>query len=435
MTMGKQHIYDHDSLYSFLRPYVDWVCRNSYRKYEVKGLENIPSDGAVILAPNHCNTLMDALVILAAFKNETVFGARADLFKKPAIAKIMFFLRILPMVRQRDGLRNVLKNHETTEIIVDTIDHGVRFCMFPEGRHRPARSIMHLGKGIFRAALAADDKFGSAKPVYIVPVGLEYGDYFNYRSTCLLSFGKPVDVSGIVRNSGISHEGQLIDHLRSDLYTKMSELITFLPDDESLDAKWVLLKMLAVKEKRSKDLSENMAANRRIADIIGKKFSGKGEAADALLDRIRNFNKRRLEKKVSIYAFGKENIRRDFSMSLMADLLIGPWFLLCCIAALPQIILSLVLERKIKDRAFHNTARYGVHLALGPFMFILWSVLAGCFLPWMVAIPAVLLTIPAYWWAFDCIRAFRRTESAWQLMSDRKLMDEYNSIIKDFETL
>jgi 1-acyl-sn-glycerol-3-phosphate acyltransferase len=74
---------------------------------------------------------MDALVILQAFKDESVFGARADIFNKPFIAKIMTFVRILPMVRQRDGLRNVLKNNETQEIIVDTLENKVRFCMYP----------------------------------------------------------------------------------------------------------------------------------------------------------------------------------------------------------------------------------------------------------------------------------------------------------------
>ncbi|MGM9736062.1 MAG: 1-acyl-sn-glycerol-3-phosphate acyltransferase [Candidatus Cryptobacteroides sp.] len=433
--MGKQNIYDHDSVYSFLRPYVDWVCRNSYRKYEVTGRENLPEDGAVILAPNHCNTLMDALVILAAFKDETVFGARADLFNKPAIAKIMYFLRILPMVRQRDGLRNVLKNYETTEVISETLGHDVRFCMFPEGRHRPARSIMPLAKGIFRAALAANAKFGEEKPVYIVPVGLEYGDYFNYRSTCLMTIGKPMNVSEFVRETDITHEGQLIESLREKLRSRMSELITFLPDDESLDAKWVLLKMLAVKQKQSNDLSEKMASNRRIAEVIEKKFADKGKAADALLDKVRKFNGKRLKKKISIYSFGKKNTRRDFFLSLAADLIIAPSFLFFCLAALPQILLSVFLTDRIKDRAFHNTARYGVHLALGPLMFILWSILAGCFLPWMVAVPVVLLTIPAYWWAFDCFRILKMTASTYNLMSNRDLMDEHDSIINEFERL
>ena len=84
--MGKTKIYEKDFGYTLLKPCVDWCSRHSYNRIEVKGRENIPAAGAVIIAPNHCNTLMDALVILQAFQDESVFGARADMFKRPLIA-------------------------------------------------------------------------------------------------------------------------------------------------------------------------------------------------------------------------------------------------------------------------------------------------------------------------------------------------------------
>ena len=196
--MARNKIYENDLWYTILKPVVDGIFKHSYRKVSVKGEENIPTDGPVILAPNHCNTLMDALVILRAHRKPTVFGARADMFNNKIVAKIMYFMRILPMVRQRDGLRNVLKNVETQDIIVETLENDVRFCIFPEGRHRAAKSLLPLGKGIFRAALAANEKFGEKKPVYIVPVGLEYGDFFRFRSTSLATYGKAINVTEFV---------------------------------------------------------------------------------------------------------------------------------------------------------------------------------------------------------------------------------------------
>ena len=157
----RKNIYDKDLGYTLLKPIVDWNVRRSYRKVEVRGKENIPADGAVIIAPNHCNTLMDALVILRSFCDETVFGARADMFNNSFVAKLMYFIRILPMVRQRDGLRKVLKNYETQEIIVSTLKNKVRFCMFPEGKHRPAHSLQILGKGTFRAATCSISRLTS----------------------------------------------------------------------------------------------------------------------------------------------------------------------------------------------------------------------------------------------------------------------------------
>ena len=240
--MGK--IYEKNIGYSLLKPIVDWNLRHSYRRVEVQGYENIPTDGALLFTPNHCNTLMDALVMLRANKGTTVFGARADMFKRPFIAKIMYFLRILPMARQRDGLRNVLKNYETTDTIVEILENDVAFCMYPEGRHRPAHSLLPLGKGAFRAALAANAKFGDRKPIYIVPVGIEYGDYFRYRSTSLVTYGNAINITEFVKSLEVENEAQMMEPMRQELTKRMSGLITYIKDDENYAGKWELTKIL-----------------------------------------------------------------------------------------------------------------------------------------------------------------------------------------------
>ena len=149
-------IWEKDRLYSFLRPYVDVCTKYSYNKAHVRG--SLPEDGAVIIAPNHTSTLMDALVVLRSRKKPTVFGARADIFAKPLVARILRFLRILPLARLRDGAKSVLQNLETFEVIDDVLDNGVPFCLFPEGRHRPMHSLLPIGKGIARIAFASAEK-------------------------------------------------------------------------------------------------------------------------------------------------------------------------------------------------------------------------------------------------------------------------------------
>ena len=86
-------IQDKDKLYTFLRPYVDWMFRRSYRSYHYVGKENIPTDGAVIFAPNHTNCLCDAMAILGIDRSRKVFVARADIFKDKKRAKISYVAR------------------------------------------------------------------------------------------------------------------------------------------------------------------------------------------------------------------------------------------------------------------------------------------------------------------------------------------------------
>ncbi len=431
-------IYEKNLLYSSLRPYVDLCCKHSYRRFEIHGKENIPSDGALILTPNHCNTLMDALVMLRAHKGPTVFGARADLFNKPAIARIMHFLRILPMVRQRDGLRNVLKNHESIQTITETIEHGVRFCIFPEGRHRPMRSQLPLGKGVFRAALAANDRFGKDRPVYIVPVGIEYGDYFRYHSTCLITYGEAVDVTEYVKNSDTDNEAQLIDHLKKELAERMSGLITCIKDDELYKGKWELTKMLALRGRKrrcGKSLYEKLQLDRTIIAELEKALENHPGETGALLPRAEDFGKTLEKLKLSNFSFGRKNPAANAVLKSAAALAMLPYFIFCAAASLPMWAAFAFLKTKIKDKAFCNTAGFGIKLIMGPLMFALWTALAFSFLAWPYALAVSLLTVPSYSFFHDYKEFFRRYISDLRILGKKELREEYDDICTKAEAI
>lgn len=436
--MGRNKIYEKDWRYTLLKPVVDWNLKHSYRKVEVRGKENIPENGAVMIAPNHCNTLMDALVILRAFDDPTVFGARADIFNKPLIAKIMYFLRILPMVRQRDGLRNVLKNHETQETIVETLEHGVRFCMYPEGRHRPAHSLQTLGKGTFRAVLAANAKFGAKMPVYIIPTGIEYGDYFRYRSTSLVTFGKPINVTEYVKENNVENEVQLIEPLKKELAARMSGLITFIKDDENLYRKWALTKMLAVSEGRmygnyGTSLYEGMLANRETVAKIEKGFEADPEAMAELLEKVEEFEKKRRRKGLSVYSFSRKNSLTKVLGKTLAAIIGLPYYIFSAIVSAPMWITYRLLKSRIKDKAFHNTVGFGVKLALGIILFPIYTALAFCLMPWPYALAACLLTIPSYSYFFDYNEGMRRFISDIKVLGDKKMRKQFKEIVKKFD--
>ena len=429
--MYRNKIYEKDPYYSFLRPCVDRCTRLSYNKIEVRGKENIPADGAILLAPNHCNTLMDALVVLQAFGDESVFGARADMFKRQLIAKIMYFVRILPMVRQRDGLRNVLKNYETQDIIVETLEHDVRFCMFPEGRHRPAHSLLPLGKGIFRAALAANAKFGAEKPVYIVPTGLEYGDYFRYRSTCLVNFGKAINVTEFIKGQDTDNEAHLMEALRKELHARMSETKTYIPDGEHYDGKWALTRILALDSAKKGTLEDRMLYNRYVVGQIEKAMEADPEKMAGLLEEAAEFDRKRRKHGISIWSFGKSS----FLLKSVIALLGIPYFIFAAIASLPMWATFEFLKCRLKDRAFHNTAGFGIKLGMGWLVFIGWAVAAFCTMQWPAALLFSLLTIPSYGFFYDYVEFMRKYISDIRLMGNRKLADKFKKIKERFQNI
>lgn len=225
-----------DRLYSFLRHYVDACTRFSYSRMRVTGA--IPADGAVILTPNHTNTLMDALVLLRTRHAPTVFGARADIFHKPAANRALRFLKILPMTRARDGLHNVTENYQIFTEIDDSLAHGVPFCLFPEGTHRPGRKLQPIRKGFARLAFAS----AASRKTYLVPVGINYGHFFRYRSSCELSFGQPVDVNAFLESHAGLSEPERFQTIREILQSRMEALVSPQPPRRpSAWRRWLLL--------------------------------------------------------------------------------------------------------------------------------------------------------------------------------------------------
>ena len=440
--MSRNKIYENDCWYNLLKPIVDWCVKHSYRKVEVVGKENIPTDGAVILSPNHCNTLMDAIVILRSHKDQTVFGARADMFNNKFIAKCMYFFRILPMVRQRDGLRNVLKNVETQEIIVETLENNVRFCVFPEGRHRAVKSLLPLGKGVFRMALAANAKFGDQKPIYIVPTGIEYGDFFRYRSTSLITYGKPINVTEFIKGLDTDNEAQIIDHLRKELTVKMSELFTFIPDGEGIQEKWTLTKMISIASGRKPYgnfgtcLYDSMMDNRNIIAGIEKACKDNPEKMQSVLEDVKDFEKHRRKDGISIYSFRKNNNILNIAGKTFAAVVGLPYFIFSGIVSLPMWATTAFLRSKlIKDRAFKNTTSFGVKLGLGIVWSIILAILLFCLAPWQWALAIFLLFIPSYSYVHDYIEGMRRFISDIRIIKCKKLKKSFKSILKDYGNL
>lgn len=194
----------------------------------------LPEDGrAVIVAPNHCNTLMDALVVLQSRRKPMAFGARADIFRKPAAAKALNFLKILPIARKRDGLRSVAQNLEIIPVILDVLHHKLPFCIFPEGRHRPMYSLLPIHKGVVRIAL----KNAVEQPTLIVPAGLNYSDFFRFRGTCTLRYGEAIDVNRYIEEHKELSKPELYELLSEELWRRISELILYIPDDENYEAR------------------------------------------------------------------------------------------------------------------------------------------------------------------------------------------------------
>ena len=422
----KAKIQDNNFLYTILRPYVGFFTRRSYRRFEIHGKEKLPKDGALIYGINHSNTLMDALVLLTTSRHKKVFMARGDIFANPTVAKILKFTRILPLYRIRNGVAAVRNNGGSMEQAVDVVHDKVGLYMFPEGRHRTKHSLLQLSKGIFHIALDSNREFGGEQPVYIVPVGIEYGDFFRYRSTCMVHFGEAINVTEFIKNSTEENEAVQMNQLREMLSERISELITYIPDDEDYDASWEIVKMK--NEKRAGGLYRKMLRNRATVEKIQQYKAQHPDEAKSLFARVMQFADKRVKNKISVTSTAK---RRPLLNSL--------WKLLLVIVGLPYFVASsavnilgwlpvLIIKSKLKDKAFGNTVCFGGMLLISPIVFIVGTVLLFCHLPWYWALAGMVALFFSYGFWYDYQELCRRMISDIRWAFKGKLRKEYKSL-------
>ena len=403
--MGK--VQEDNILYSMLRPFIDHHLRKSFRQYKVVGTENIPQNAACIFAANHTNTLMDALVPLSMNPEKKVFIARGDIFKKPFIAKLMHFCRILPIYRIRDGYKSVKDNNaEIIEKAVDVVHDEVKLFLFPEATHRTKHSLRQLSKGIFHIALKANNDFGHEKPVYIVPTGIEYGDYFRYRSTVLINFGEPINVTEYVNQHKEDTEAIIMNGLRELLTERMSKLISFIPDsEENYEAIWEMTK---IKSGLKGSLVERRDRNQKIIKEILEWKEREPEKAKETFEKVNKFIKKRKKKGISVTSITKKNIIGTALWKTLVVLLGLPAYIASAIANLPIWLVTMLLKKSFKDKAWGNTISFACETILHPIMTILCIVLTFCFLPWQTATLCSLLYYCTYEFFVDATEFLRR---------------------------
>lgn len=430
-------IQDYDPVYSFLRYYVDFVLKLSYRTINYVGRENIPTDGAVIYAPNHTNALMDALVILAMDRKAKVFVARADIFKNPTLAKILRFLKIMPIMRMRDGIDEVRKNNETIEKAVDVLRDRVPFCIFPEGTHQAKYSSLPLSKGIFRIAFQAEELMPDM-PLYIVPVGLRYGNFFRFRSTVRIEVGEPINVGAFRKEHSDLGEAEQMALMRTMLDERMKQTMFFIPNDEEYDAKYEICAAVVKNEVRHLDrdanghrrrgLDAHFAANKATLNEINRLKEEAPEVAERLITLGNETSVMRHKERISLSSVSIKYPLLSRALMTLFMVVTLPYNLVASVLTLPINALAEFLFTKLKDPAFRNSVRYLLNLVLWPLLMIIYSIVAYIVLPWQWALPITIALLPAPIIAHEAWRLVRLMRSDIHLLLNKPLRAKYREI-------
>ena len=433
----EKKIQDPDWLYSFLRHYVDFLVRMSYRDLRYVDRNRVPKDGAVIYAPNHTGTLMDAMLLLAMDSSPKVFVARADLFKNPTLKKIFTFLKIMPIMRMRDGIDEVKRNNETIERAVEVLRDKVPFVIFPEGMHQTKYSSLPLSKGIFRIAFQAHDLMPDT-PLYIVPVGIRYGSFFRYRSTARVQMGEPINVGEFIAEHSESTPQEQMNIMREHLESRLRDAIFYIPNDEDYEATYEICAAVVARQRlhlKSDPEYRNMrgmdiyfAANNMTVKHLDYLKQANEPLVQRLLELGREASEIRQKENITLKSVAVRYPIMSRILKLLIYILTLPYTALASVAALPTTLLGGFIFKKFKDQAFRNSVRFMLNLIVWPVVMILYSIVAYIALPWQWALPLTLLLLPSPYVADESYRLVRLMVSDYKLWRNKKLRAKYKEI-------
>ena len=184
--------------YALVRALSRFLLRLFYARVEVVGAENVPSSGPLIVAANHHNSIVDAMLLLAMIPRRVRVLANAPLFRHFLIGPFLRAVGALPVHRRQEAGSEAPRNEALFEATSAALVAGGAIAIFPEGRTQPEPSLQELRTGTARMLLAAE---GAALnlSVTLLPVGLVFDRPGTFRTGRALVWIGPQVVTRDVR--------------------------------------------------------------------------------------------------------------------------------------------------------------------------------------------------------------------------------------------
>jgi 1-acyl-sn-glycerol-3-phosphate acyltransferase len=181
-----------------------------YARIEVRGLENIPLDGPLVIASNHQNDA-DPGIICTRIRRPIAFMAKVELFRIPLLKQFLQAFGAFPVRRGEADLSALRLANENLKL-------GRAVCIFPEGtREAETEKLKEALPGAAIVAMRND--------VPILPIAIRGSGRLSLpgmflrvdrRVNVTLAIGKPFHLERPARlNAEAAKEGtrQIMEHI------------------------------------------------------------------------------------------------------------------------------------------------------------------------------------------------------------------------------
>ncbi|MGZ6440797.1 MAG: MFS transporter [Pseudobdellovibrionaceae bacterium] len=139
-------VYIYSIVPEFTLRFLSWILVHLLYRLKLKGVENLPKEGPIVLACNHVS-FVDWLIVMGAIRRPTRFVMYYKFLEIPLLRYLMKQARVIP-IAGRDDDPEILKN--AYERIANEIKEGEVICIFPEGKITYDGELSELKPGILK---------------------------------------------------------------------------------------------------------------------------------------------------------------------------------------------------------------------------------------------------------------------------------------------
>jgi 1-acyl-sn-glycerol-3-phosphate acyltransferase len=153
----------------YLLRFMAFVLTRTIYRFEVRGDEHIPTEGAALLVCNHVS-FVDAVLLMAASPRPIRFVMDHRIFRIPVLGWMFKLAKCIPIAPQKEDPASYAAAFEAADRV---LAEGDLLCIFPEGALTRDGELAEFKGGMM--------KILERRPVPVVPLGLKnlWGSYFS----------------------------------------------------------------------------------------------------------------------------------------------------------------------------------------------------------------------------------------------------------------
>ncbi len=188
--------------------------------------EFLKQKGPLLIASNHPNSFLDAMILDILFVEPVWSLARGDVFVGRRVNNLLHAFKTMPVYRTSEGVENLSANYQTFEACRDIFRNDGLVSIFSEGKCVNEWHLRPLKKGTARLAIQSWEE---NIPLRVLPVGINYSSFFRFGKNMFIHFGELITKENIDWDDS---EGNRINTFNDILRIQLEPLVLGIGKDD-----------------------------------------------------------------------------------------------------------------------------------------------------------------------------------------------------------